>query len=77
MDNVVDFKPKPAKKMWSLNGKFYEPPKNGAEYLYICKQTFTEAEYRDILCGILDSGIYRSLEPRLIKVVDSYYTFKS
>jgi hypothetical protein len=51
-------------------------PKDGFEYLSLCKEFLAPDEYKDVLCGVLDSDHYRTIAPELRKVVDSYHKLK-
>ena len=59
----------------TLKGVEVPEPKTGIEYLDICKNFLDPFDYQDILCGIMDREHYDTLEPKLRKIVDSYYEF--
>lgn len=48
-------------------------PKDGFEYLQLCKQFLDKNEYDQVLCGILDNDKYKTIKPELQKVVDAYF----
>ena len=84
MSNVVQF---PAKKKIvdtsdftvigpTIKGKSVKEPRNGKEYLDICKEFIDPEDYKDILCGIMDREHYDGLEPELQKIIDCYYGFE-
>ena len=84
MSNVVQF---PAKKQIvdtsdfkvigpNIKGKPVKEPRNGKEYLDICKEFIDPEDYKDILCGIMDREHYDGLEPELQKIIDCYYGFE-
>ena len=84
MSNVVQF---PAKKKIvdtsdftvigpTIKGKPVKEPRNGKEYLDICKEFIDPEDYKDILCGIMDREHYDGLEPELQKIIDCYYGFE-
>lgn len=76
MDNVVNF-PKIYRDIGpNVNGVPVKEPRNGREYLDICKQFLEEEDYRDILCGIMDKEYYNGLEEALRKIVNCYYAFE-
>ena len=63
-DNILKF---PTKR--SVNNISYE---NSQEHLMACKEMLTEEDYRDVLCGILDSEFYNDLEPELKDIANTY-----
>jgi hypothetical protein len=42
-------------------------------YLMQCKDMLEEADYLDVLCGIMDREYYDILDPDLQDIVDTYY----
>ena len=66
-DNIIEF---PTKLV--LKGSY----KNRQEYLMFCKEVLTEEDYRDVLCGIMDSAFYDSLEEDLKDIVYTYFQNK-
>lgn len=67
-DNILKF---PSKL--GLNVSY----KNSQEYLMSCKELLTEEDYRDVLCGIMDSSFYEMLEEDLKGIVNNYFQNKS
>ncbi len=49
---------------------------NKREHLMSCKEFLTEEDYRDVLCGIMDTEFYDSLEEDLKDIVDTYFHYK-
>jgi hypothetical protein len=45
-------------------------------YLEVCKNAFNAKIYTSILCSILDKEIYESSDPKIQKIVDSYYQLR-
>ena len=66
-DNIIEF---PTKIV--LKGSY----KNRQEYLMSCKEVLTEEDYREVLCGIMDSAFYDSLEEDLKGIVNNYFENK-
>ena len=66
-DNIIEF---PTKIV--LKGSY----KNRQEYLMSCKEVLTEEDYREVLCGIMDSAFYDSLEEDLKDIVYTYFHYK-
>ena len=67
-DNILEF---PSKLV--LKGSY----KNSQEYLMSRKELLTEEDYRDVLCGIMDSAFYEMLEEDLKGIVNNYFQNKS
>lgn len=67
-DNILEF---PKKLVLNLSYK------NSQEYLMSCKELLTEEDYRDVLCGIMDSAFYEMLEEDLKGIVNNYFQNKS
>ena len=72
---VVDFYTR--QEIAVLKDKIVKVPRTRAEFLETCKETLEAEDYVDVLCGILDSEIYCTLEEPICKVIDSYYSFNS
>lgn len=49
------------------------PPKDGFDYLLLCKEFLEIDDYIDILAAILDPVHYDGLEEQLKNIVDCYY----
>jgi hypothetical protein len=49
---------------------------NRLEHLNSCKELLTEEDYRDVLCGVMDTEFYGSLEEDLKDIVDTYFQYK-
>lgn len=67
-NNILEF---PKKLVLNLSYK------NSQEYLMSCKELLTEEDYRDVLCGIMDSSFYEMLEEDLKGIVNNYFQNKS
>lgn len=67
-DNILEF---PSKLVLKASYK------NSQEYLMSCKELLTEEDYRDVLCGIMDSSFYEMLEEDLKGIVNNYFQNKS
>lgn len=51
-------------------------PKDGFEYLSLCKQFLDPNEYKQVLCGVLDEEFYGTLRPELKNIVDYFRKLK-
>lgn len=76
MSNIVKFPGTKQTPDRSIKGIAVAEPRNGKEYLDICKQFLEEEDYKDILCGIMDKQYYDDLEKELKKIVNCYYAFE-
>ena len=76
MNNIVKFPTVERPSNHNINGIPVKKPRNGKEYLDICKQFLEVEDYKEILCGIMDRQYYKELEKELQNIVDCYYAFE-
>ena len=82
-DNVIEFKPKTTENVDVYFGDTTGDPIidldisnaecDACNYLAMCKKTLEDEDYRDVLCGIIDTEIYNELDKQLQDIVDIYY----
>lgn len=60
----------------TINGQSVPKPKNGKEYLELCKKFLDPDDYQDVLCSIMDEEHYDAMEEHIHKLVKAYFSFK-
>jgi len=83
MSNVIPFPTKvveveepltlPPKTKHTILGVEVEQPKNGAEYLAICKHFLERECYEEVLLSIMDLEYFEDADPQIKKLVNCYF----
>lgn len=83
MSNVIPFPMKvvdieeplvlPPKAKHTILGVEVDQPKNGAEYLAICKHFLERECYEEILLSIMDLEYFEDADPQIKKLVNCYF----
>jgi hypothetical protein len=83
MSNVIAFPTKfveveepltlPPKSKYTILGVEVEQPKNGSEYLAICKHFLERECYEEILLSIMDLEYFEDADPQVKRLVNCYF----
>jgi len=63
----------PPSNKYTILGVEVEQPKNGIEYLAICKKFLERECYEEILLSIMDLEYFENADPQIKKLVNCYF----